>query len=228
MNIKLIILCIIIIILLIAPRIAKQVVYKKLTKLLSLHEYESFEKLLDGFVCTFSFRPFNREYMRLTAYLMSNDKEKIEGQFDNIFKRIKMKDAQKLSVAKRGFYFYLENKNFDKTKKMLTICKKSDSDGNELHNMQLMYDILVLQKSDYISEIKERLESLKKVQATQNTSAHQVRIGVFEYLLGLQYLYQNNKKSSKNYLESALSHCKNTPYENQILSLLNQKGQVSS
>lgn len=54
----------VLIILLIIPQIMKRVVYKKLTGYLSERDYERFEKLLDGFACTFSFKPYNREYIR--------------------------------------------------------------------------------------------------------------------------------------------------------------------
>ena len=64
----------VLIILLIIPQIMKRVVYKKLTGYLSERDYERFEKLLDGFACTFSFKPYNREYMRLNSYFMQGDK----------------------------------------------------------------------------------------------------------------------------------------------------------
>lgn len=210
----------VLIILLILPQIIKRIVYKKLTDYLGKREYDAFEKLLDGFFCTFSFKPFNREYMRLTAYFMQGDKKKIEAQFDNIFDRLKMKDAQKAAVANRAFYFYLENKNYKKTEKMLEICQKADQNQNELHIMELMYNIMVLHKSDNLQEIKERLEPLKKEHDAYTNQAKRVRIGIFEYLLGLQYAYQNNKKSAQRYLTSALENCKNTPYEQEIRTML--------
>ena len=77
----------VLIILLIIPQIMKRVVYKKLTGYLSERDYERFEKLLDGFACIFSFKPYNREYMRLNSYFMQGDKRKIEAQLDTIFSK---------------------------------------------------------------------------------------------------------------------------------------------
>ena len=54
----------VLIILLIIPQIMKRVVYKKLTGYLSERDYERLETLLDGFACTFSFKPYNRQSMR--------------------------------------------------------------------------------------------------------------------------------------------------------------------
>lgn len=87
----------VIIILLIIPQVMKKIVYKKLTAYLSAKDYTAFEKLLDGFACTFSFKPYNREYMRLNSYFIQGDKKKIEVQLDTIFKKMKMKDEQRSS-----------------------------------------------------------------------------------------------------------------------------------
>lgn len=122
MPLKIMIIAAVIIILIILPQVAKRIVYKKLTTHLSKREYDEFEALLDGFICTFSFRPYNREYMRLTACFMRNDVHRIADQLDNMFSRLKMKDEQKAAVAKRGFYFYLENREYRKAEKMLNIC----------------------------------------------------------------------------------------------------------
>ncbi|MCR0262908.1 hypothetical protein MKC73_03235 [[Clostridium] innocuum] len=210
----------VIIILLIIPQVMKKIVYKKLTAYLSAKDYTAFEKLLDGFACTFSFKPYNREYMRLNSYFMQGDKKKIEVQLDTIFKKMKMKDEQRAAAARQGFYFYMENQKFKRAEEMLKICRKSDKNMNELHTMEMMYSILALKESKYIQEIKDRLDSLKKAPDAFTSDASRVRIGIFEYLLGLQYTYLNNKKLSKTYLHSALKNCRNTPYEYEIRKLL--------
>lgn len=223
MTLKVVILSAVIVILIILPQISKRVIYKKLTQHLANREYEEFEKLLDGFIATFSFRPYNREYMRLNAYFMQGDKQKIEEQLDNMWNRIRMKGVQKAAVAKQGFYFYLEQQKYDKAKKMLDYCVKEDTNANEVHVMDMMYTILALKQSDYIAEIRERLDYMRKESDAYTNTAKKVRIGVFEYLLGLQYSYQNNKKASKTCLESALKNCQNTPYEVEIKKLLGKK-----
>ena len=146
---------------------------------------------------------------------MQNDSKKIENQLDMMFSKLRLKDEQKASVAKRGFYFYLEQQNHDKSLEMLKMCESD----NEYHNMKLMYDILAEKKSNHIHEIQERLKQLKE----SDSEPHQekkIRMGIFEYLIGLQYSYLNNKKMSQKYLNSALKNCENTPYQPQIEALL--------
>ena len=219
MNWILIIVCIAVVIGLLLPLAQKQIVYKKLTKYLEQGKYKEFEKLLDGFWCTFSYRPFNREFMRLNAYFMQNDAKRIQKQLDNLFENIKMHDEQKSSVAKQAFYFYMEQKKYAQAKKMLDICQAHDTNKNEIETMQIMYSILGERKSEHIRDIKAQLEPLQKEKDAYTNPAKRVRIGVFEYLIGLQYLYMNNKKS-KEYLNNALQHCKGTTYEAQIQALL--------
>lgn len=185
---------------------------------LSIGDYESFEYLLDGVLCTFFYRPFNIEYLRLTSYMMQNNTKKIEEQFNKIFTKLKLNMQQKASVAQRAFYFYMEQKKYQKAKEMLSICKEAEIP--ELQTMELMFNILGEKKSEHIKEIKSQLEILKNVPNATTNNANIVRIGIYEYLLGLQYMYIDNKKESKKYLNSALQHCKGTPYEKEILALL--------
>ena len=90
----------------------------------------------------------------------------------------------------------------------------------KLRSKRCSYSILGERKSEHIRDIKARLEPLKKETDAYTNPAKRVRIGVFEYLIGLQYSYLHNKKESKKYLESALKNCKGTTYEAQIQALL--------
>lgn len=220
MSLKIILIICALIILLVIPQVEKKIVYKKLTSNLGQGNYKQFEKILDGFWCTFSFRPFNREYMRLTSYMMQNDKEKISNQFDKLFNQIKLNNEQESAVANRAFYFYLETENYSKAHEMLKICQEKNETTNDIEIMQIMYSILGKKESIYIKDIKNRLERLKKEKDAYSNQSKRVKIGVFEYMIGLQYTYLHNKKESKKYLESALKNCKGTPYENQINTLL--------
>lgn len=218
MNYLLIIIFIAIAIGFIFPIASKKYVYKKLMNYLAIGDYEGFEYYLDGVLCTFSYRPFNIEYMRLTSYMMQNDTNKIEEQLNKIFTKLKLNTNQKASVAQRAFYFYMEQKKYKKAKDMLSICKESDIP--EIQTMDLMFSILGEKKSDYIKDIKKELENLKKAPDANSNQANIVRIGIYEYLLGLQYTYLHNTRESKKYLNSALEHCKGTPYEKEIVALL--------
>lgn len=99
-----------------------------------------------------------------------------------------MNDEQKSSVAKQAFYFYMEQKKYAQAKKMLDICQAHDTNKNEIETMQIMYSILGERKSEHIRDIKAQLEPLQKEKDAYTNPAKRVRTGVFEYLIGLQYL----------------------------------------
>lgn len=61
---------------------------------------------------------------------------------------------------------------------MLHICRKADKNTAELHTMEMMYSILALKKSEYIEEIRERLEPMKKMPDAFTNDAKRVRIGI--------------------------------------------------
>ena len=198
MSTKILLIIIALIILFLLPRIIQRVVYKKLTNYLSTQQYDQFESLLDGFWCTFSFRPFNREYMRLTSYFMQNDAQKISKQLNNLFENIKLNDQQEVAIANRAFYFYLEQKNNPKAKEMLEKCKQKDENHNEVDTMEIMYSIIGEKKSEHIKDIQSRLAILQKESDAYTNHTKIIKIGVFEYMIGLQYSYLHNKKESKN------------------------------
>ena len=95
-----------------------------------------------------------------------------------MFQKLRMSTKQKLPLAKRAFYFYLETSQFEKAHDMLTLCKE-DPNENELHVMQMMYDILAEKKSNHIQEIKTSLDQLKKQKEALNKESNRVKIGVY-------------------------------------------------
>lgn len=211
---------IIVLVLILIPQIMRQVMYKKIMNDLSNKNYDAAQKKLDGFWCMFTFSPYNREFLRLNAFMMQGDREKIEAQFDNMFDQLRMNKKQTYVLAQRAFYTYLETGEHEKAAVMLEKCKASGKEGST-KNMQLMYDVMVDHKSNHIEEVQTRLETLQQKEDAYSKEANRVRIGIYEYLIGLQYLNQQNKKMSRTYFEKARTHCKNSPYEALVLKGLN-------
>lgn len=162
---------------------------------------------------------------RRTSFRYDFIRENHEKEINFSFKFVSQEGKDKKKPHFKGLnlhfeFFNIENQKFKKAESMLHICRKADKNTAELHTMEMMYSILALKKSEYIEEIRERLEPMKKMPDAFTNDAKRVRIGIFEYLLGLQYTYLCNKKLSKTYLTSALKNCRNTPYEYEIKKLL--------
>lgn len=208
MNVFMIIIIAIAAALLIAPLIARKLLYSRLIRYLGQQDYESFNALLDGLMCTFLFRPFNREFLRLNAVIAENDDEKVMNQLKLMFSKLKMNDVQKNAVSEKGFYFYMDLKEYDRAAEMLNSIKHSKEDSPSLHNMQMLYDILAEHKSSYINEIKQKVDQIGD---TEGPAA--VQLGIFQYMLGLQYSYKNDRKTAADYLNRAEKNCRGTIYE---------------
>ena len=65
---------------------------------------------------------------------------------------------------------------------------------------------------------KKEAEKIKKDQKQDQ----QVQMGILQYLLGLQYSYQKNRRQMELYLNKARVNLKGTPYHKKVKQLLNK------
>lgn len=210
MNIYVVIVILVMVVLLIAPYLTRRWMYNQLIKELGQKEYDAFNKRLDSNLCIFLFRPFNREFMRLNGTLAENDAKKVTDQLNKIDTTLKLSAAQKNAVAEKGFYFYMEHKNYEGAEKMLKTMQSSGKTVEGLHQMQMLYDILAAHKSSYIGELQQKIDHLSEADAN---GAGKVQLGIFQYMQGLQYSYINEKKKAKQCLDKAKDNCRGTIYE---------------
>ena len=160
---------------------------KKIMELLQKKDLGELEKELDSSSCRVILPAFNREFLRLNAYMIHNMQSKIDQQFNVLFD-MKKNPAQDKEVTVRAFEYYVQNKNKKKSLEMLDKIKEMDDEGLVAHS-QLFYDILIDKKSDYIDILTEQLENGSSVDK-----------GINAYLLSLQYGYIGNKEKEKEYL----------------------------
>ena len=161
---------------------------KKIMELLQKKDLNELENELDSSSCRIILPAFNREFLRLNAYMIHNMQSKINEQFNVLFD-MKKNPAQDKEVTVRAFEYYVQNKNKKKSLEMLDKIKEMDDEGLIAHS-QLFYDILIDKKSDYIDILTEQLENGSPVDK-----------GINAYLLSLQYGYIGNKEKEKEYLE---------------------------
>lgn len=160
---------------------------KKIMELLQKKDLSELEKELNSSSCRIILPAFNREFLRLNAYMIHNMQSKIDQQFNVLFD-MKKNPAQDKEVTVRAFEYYVQNKNKKKSLEMLDKIKEMDDEGLVAHS-QLFYDILIDKKSDYIDILTEQLENGSPVDK-----------GINAYLLSLQYGYIGNKEKEKEYL----------------------------
>lgn len=207
----------------IIPYIVRRKVYQKLFDCLEDQNFNDFDVIIDGFFCRTVFKRYNREFLRLNRYMIQGDTQKIDTQFEWMFKNVSMNPKEQFAAAKKGFHYYIIHKNQKKAKFMLAAMKETFMNNNEVNRSMMLYDIMLMKKSDYIEEVKQMLNEIQSDCDYRSDESKQVRAGIFEYLLGLQYLYKGDEKNMYFYMDRAKKHCKETAFEEEIDALLKSK-----
>lgn len=210
MDTKIIIIAVVaVIVTFIATQYWKQRIFKKLVTNLQKRNFDEYFKVLDSLGCKYIYPPFNREYMRLNAYMMIPDGKKIEQQFELLLK-MRMAKKQDLDVSIKAFYYYLDEENKKKCKELLERLKKLDEEGMAME-CEVIYDIFLCKETKYIETMEEQLK---------DPECKGLNKGMFLYMLGLQYGYKKDHKKEMDYLQLAKEELKDTPYAMKIEEML--------
>ncbi len=88
---------------------------------------------------------------------------------------------------------------------------KKIADESITQECQVIYDILLEEKTSYIDDMEEQLK---------NEELQEAQKGMFHYMLALQYSYLKDEKKKKEHLQAASKDLKGTPYEMKINQLM--------
>ena len=163
---------------------------KKIFELLKSGDIQAVEHELNSASCRMLIPAFNREFIKLNAYLLNQKTDKIDEQFDILFKT-KMNDQQRKEALLKAFEYYVQLKDKEKSSALLQEIKNLDDYGLAAHS-QMLYDILIDKSTNYIDVLT----------AKQNEGNNMNR-GMNAYLISLQYGYLNKKDKEKEYLEKS-------------------------
>lgn len=102
------------------------------------------------------------------------------------------------------------------------ILKKAQGEEELLYD-RMLFRIMIEKKSEDIAEMEALLEKkeAEKIKKDQKQD-QQVQMGILQYLLGLQYSYQKNRRQMELYLNKARVNLKGTPYHKKVKQLLNK------
>lgn len=149
-------------------------------------QFDKFYQDVESFYTRLLFPKYNLEYLKLNAYIMQDNKEKIDVQFDQLIKLAIYKN-QRVDILHKAFEYYVyqeDKKNCDKIMDKIKIL-----DVQELNDYSsMMYDIVISKSTDYIEEMEEDFDSLSKVEKVQ-----------IAYLLSIQYKNKGDNKKAKYY-----------------------------
>lgn len=169
-------------------QILKRTQFKKLLTYLQTGDFKTFEAKIDTPLMKYLYPQFNRDYLRLNAYVLQGDEKKIEAGLQRLLS-YKMSKKQKEDVYMKAFNYYVGVEKPGKAKEALDLVKTLDHPAMEAE-AQRIYDIFMMKKSNYIDEMLEQFEM-------QDSTAK----GVTAYLLSVQYENKGDKANAKKYAD---------------------------
>lgn len=169
-------------------QILKRTQFKKLLTYLQTGNFKTFEEKIDTPLMKYLYPQFNRDYLRLNAYVLQGDEKKIEAGLQKLLS-YKMSKKQKEDVYMKAFNYYVGVEKPGKAKEALDLVKTLDHPAMEAE-AQRIYDIFMMKKSNYIDEMLEQFEM-------QDSTAK----GVTAYLLSVQYENKGDKANAKKYAD---------------------------
>lgn len=220
MNKTVIILIVSFIVLYVLQLIVRKYEINKLVKLSDNEKFDLYYKTIDGIPCYLTLSPFERESMRISGFIVEDKEDELNERMDLILK-MRIKPKQKLVLANRAFYYYLDKKSAKQAKKMIDAIKNLAGE-KAIHNLDIQYSILIKKESRYIDELTNRVNKFveNKDSLTQD---QQFIIGTYEYLIGLQYSYKNDITNMMKYFNQAMEKVEGSPYYDDMNNIINSK-----
>ena len=135
--------------------------------------------LLDKPSSKWLYPPFNREYMKLNAYLVKDDVEGASRQLDVLLTMRSSKDQRSEAVVK-AYRFYMEHERYKDAKPLLEEIEKT-AEKPVAEESRLMWEIFAENDTSHIAEMEQQYGEAKGPQqrmrlalliATQYENAH--------------------------------------------------------
>jgi len=137
--------------------IVNPIVTKRLTNHILMNDFDGFDKDIKSLSARIFMRPFNRDYLRLNAAFLENNKAKITKEI-GILETRKLNDRQKVDFYRNAFSYYMNQGNKKDSARFiekLKECKNTDL----AVEAQLIYDVQFNKKKDGIEEVIKMAES---------------------------------------------------------------------
>ncbi|MDY4535671.1 MAG: hypothetical protein SPD98_10580 [Tractidigestivibacter sp.] len=118
--------------------------------------------LLDKPGSKWLYPPFNREYMKLNAYLVKDDAEGASRQID-ILLTMRSSKRQRSEVTLKAYRFYMEHERYKDAKPLLDEIERT-AERPVADESRLIWEIFAENGSSHIGEMEEQYEKAKSPQ----------------------------------------------------------------
>lgn len=154
--------------------------------LLQNNEFDELYKGVDSLYVKAIFPLYNREYIRLNALIMQDRKADVDAQFDKMIPMAASKKA-KIDILNKAFEYYVYNEDKKHCEPIYNQIKEL-GDEALTKTTTVLYDIMILKKSNHIEELEKDIDKLPAMNKVTNA-----------YLLSVQYRNKGNNEKAEYY-----------------------------
>jgi hypothetical protein len=129
--------------------------FDRLSGFLAEKEYEAFDELIDSPECKKLFPAFNIAFLKLNEAMLKEDKDAVDQAFGQF--NVRMNNAQKEALYKKGFYYYLGLEDKTKTRTYYDLLKGLKVKDEQM--IDVMYDTYIDKGYKYIEDVKALSEA---------------------------------------------------------------------
>ena len=203
------------------PFVIRSLLWNRVLKLLHNGQYDKVLIMLNSKAFQLFFKEYDRNWNTLRVYLAQGNNRKIEEQTKKLLDS-RLTNAQAYQIASQTYFYFLDRENRDVCERLLSYIEKSAGEEELLYD-RMLFRIMIEKKSEDIAEMEALLEKkeAEKIKKDQKQD-QQVQMGILQYLLGLQYSYQKNRRQMELYLNKARVNLKGTQYHKKVKQLLNK------
>ncbi len=170
----------------------KQRRFMQMQTLLNQKRFDELFELLDSKLVRYLFPEYNREYLRLNAYLVKGDTKAAGRVLDGLLTQ-KASRTQRIDLVVKALNIYVNEGKTKRAKAMLDEIESWDDKklADKQRECRQLYDIVLLKRTSHIDEMEQELQAAKGA-----------RRGQLEYLLALQYEMRGDMERRNEHLKN--------------------------
>lgn len=178
---------ILVIVLILIDFIMRHVASDRITRYFAQGSYDELLQFMDSFIAKMYLHPFNRDFVRMNAYIAKDDDENALKVCDCLL-NAHLNKKQRAATEDKAFTLYLDAGKYKDAKKMLKLIEARDKDEAYERSCRQMYEIIANRSSVYLDGMLEELPNAKGERKAQLLS-----------LIALQYGNRGQQTKAKIY-----------------------------
>ena len=167
---------------------------KQLMNQLLSSDFNGFFDTLNKKIVQYLLPPFNRDYLKLNAYIAQSDKKKTDELFKS-FETKYLNAAQKEAVNTKGFFYYLSLEEKGNTRKYYDRLMETLTDEVQKRDIDRLFNTYIIKGKKYLKETLEEIEDAP-IEAK----------GQLEALVAKMYENDGNEEESDKHLDLAMMY----------------------